>query len=105
MIEVVWFKRDLRIHDHAPLAAAAASGLPVLPLYILEPGLWAQPEMAGRHFLFLGECLDDLDAALGRVGARLVLRAGEAVDVLGRLHHEHGIATLRAHEETGLLWT
>ena len=105
MIEVVWFKRDLRIHDHAPLAAAAASGLPVLPLYVLEPGLWAQPEMAGRHFLFLGECLDDLDAALGRVGARLVLRAGEAVDVLDQLHREHGIAALRAHEETGLLWT
>ena len=97
MIEVVWFKRDLRVHDHAPLAAAAASGLPVLPLYVLEPGLWAQPEMSGRHFAFLGECLDDLDAALGRIGARLVLRAGEAVDVLDRLHREHGIAALRAH--------
>ncbi|MBM3479274.1 MAG: deoxyribodipyrimidine photo-lyase/cryptochrome family protein [Alphaproteobacteria bacterium] len=105
MIDVVWFKRDLRIHDHAPLAAAAAGGLPVLPLYILEPGLWALPEMSGRHFAFLGECLDDLDAALGRAGARLVLRVGEAVDVLARIHRAHGIATLRAHEETGLHWT
>ena len=36
---VVWFKRDLRVHDHAPLAHAAAHG-PVLCLYVLEPSLW-----------------------------------------------------------------
>ena len=33
---VVWFKRDLRVHDHAALAQAAAHG-PVLCLYVLEP--------------------------------------------------------------------
>ena len=33
---VVWFKRDLRVDDHAPLAHAAAHG-PVLCLYVLEP--------------------------------------------------------------------
>ena len=105
MLEIVWFKRDLRIHDHAPLAAAAASGHAVLPLYILEPELWAQPESSGRHFAFLRESLMDLDSGLARLGARLVLRVGEAVDVLAALHRSHGIATLRAHEETGLLWT
>lgn len=78
MIEVVWFKRDLRVHDHAALHAAAASGRPVLPLYILEPGLWRQPEMSGRHLAFLMESLADLDAALQARGGRLVLRVGEA---------------------------
>jgi deoxyribodipyrimidine photo-lyase len=105
MLEIVWFKRDLRVHDHAPLAAAAASGRPVLPLYILEPELWAQPETSGRHFEFLRESLADLDSALARLGARLVLRVGDALEVLASLHRSHGIATLRAHEETGLLWT
>ncbi|MDZ7822936.1 MAG: deoxyribodipyrimidine photo-lyase [Ahrensia sp.] len=38
MVQVVWFKRDLRIHDHAALAAAASRGK-ILPLYIIEPGL------------------------------------------------------------------
>jgi deoxyribodipyrimidine photolyase len=42
---VVWFKRDLRVHDHAALAQAAAHG-PVLCLYVLEPRLWAQPDAA-----------------------------------------------------------
>jgi len=40
---VVWFKRDLRLHDHTPLAEAAREG-PVLCLYVVEPGLWAQPD-------------------------------------------------------------
>ena len=37
-LNIVWFKRDLRIEDHAPLAMAARSGQ-VLPLYIVEPEL------------------------------------------------------------------
>ena len=46
---VVWFKRDLRLHDHAALTHAAALG-PVLCLYIVEPGLWAQHDAALQHF-------------------------------------------------------
>ena len=42
---VVWFKRDLRVHDHAALHQAAARG-PVLCLYVLEPSLWAEPDAA-----------------------------------------------------------
>ena len=37
-LQIVWFKRDLRIVDHRPLAAAAERGL-VLPLYVVEPEL------------------------------------------------------------------
>ena len=33
---VVWFKRDLRWHDHAALARAAKHG-PVRCIYVIEP--------------------------------------------------------------------
>ena len=59
---VVWFKRDLRVHDHAPLAHAAAHG-PVLCLYVLEPSLWTQPDSALQHYQFLRESLRDLAVA------------------------------------------
>jgi deoxyribodipyrimidine photo-lyase len=49
-LHVVWFKRDLRHLDHAPLAEAAAQG-GVLPLYIVEPELWRQPDAAGPRSL------------------------------------------------------
>lgn len=104
-MEIVWFKRDLRVHDHAPLVAAAASGRSVLPLYIIEPSLWAQPTASGRQFSFLVESLADLDRSLRARGAALVVRIGEAEAVLKALHDAHGITALHAHEETGNLWS
>ena len=104
-MEAIWFKRDLRVHDHAALTAAVASGRPVLPLYIIEPSLWAQPDASGRQFAFLAETLADLDRSLRARGARLVIRVGEAPQVLDDLHAAHGLTALHAHEETGNLWS
>ena len=103
-MEIVWFKRDLRIHDHAPLTAAAASG-PVIPLYILEPALWRQPDMARRHYEFLTECLGDLDRDLTALGQSLVLRVGDAVEILSEMCATHGVTTIRVHQETWNGWT
>ncbi|MBN2854936.1 MAG: deoxyribodipyrimidine photo-lyase, partial [Halothiobacillaceae bacterium] len=61
-MNVVWFKRDLRLHDHAALVQAAANR-PVLLLYILEPSLWRQPDMSARHYRFLTQCIDELRRA------------------------------------------
>ena len=103
-MEIVWFKRDLRIHDHLPLATAAASG-PVIPLYILEPALWQQPDMAQRHYDFLAECLGELDRELTALGQNLLLRIGDAVDILSALCASHGVTTIRMHQETWNGWT
>lgn len=105
MIEVVWFKRDLRISDHRPLAAAVASGRPVLPLYIAEPGWWAEPDMSGRHWAFIADSLIELRHELAERGAPLVVRVGEATEVLRDLHTRHRISGLWSHEETGGAWT
>jgi len=70
---IVWFKRDLRVHDHAALAAATEQGT-VLPLFIVEPGLWQQPDYAGRHRAFAAEYLGELRAQLVALGQPLVVR-------------------------------
>ncbi len=103
-VQAVWFKRDLRIADHAPLAEAAARG-PVLPLYIVEPGLWAEPDAAGRHWTFLHEGLEELRAALAALGAPLAVRLGEALPVLRAIDARHGLDGLWSHQETGNAWT
>ena len=101
---LVWFKRDLRVADHPALALAAGLG-PVLPLYIVEPDYWRQPDAAARHWAFIAESLAELRAALGALGAPLVVRVGEAVPVLERLCRANGITRIVSHEETGNLWT
>jgi deoxyribodipyrimidine photo-lyase len=104
MLAVVWFKRDLRADDHAALAAAAARG-PVLPLYVVEPDLWRQPDASGRQWAFTAECLADLQDRLGALGQPLVVRIGDVVAILDEIRRAHGISTLWSHQETGNGWT
>ncbi|MFC6802043.1 deoxyribodipyrimidine photo-lyase [Deinococcus caeni] len=98
--QLVWFKKDLRVHDHAPLVEAARRG-PVLPVFIYEPEQLTHEEFAGHHLSYLNESLRELDAALRALGTPLVVRVGEAVAVLDGLREAHGVTAVWAHEETG----
>jgi deoxyribodipyrimidine photo-lyase len=104
MIQVVWFKRDLRTSDHAPLAEAAAAG-PVLPLYVAEPDYWHLPDASTRQWIAQSSALEELSQRLAALGAPLIVRVGSVVAVLARIHSAVGIARLLAHAETGNLWT
>lgn len=97
---LVWFKRDLRLHDHAPLWQACHHS-PVLCLYIIEPSLWAAADAASQHYLFLRESLSDLDLALRKRGGGLRVEIGAAVDVLERLWRQAPFTALYSHQETG----
>lgn len=103
--EIVWFKRDLRIADHAALSAALQSKNPIIPLYIIEPDLWRQPDMSKRHFDFLCECLRELDFELSNLGQPLIIRVGEAVDVLKQVNSQLPINAIYSHQETWNFWT
>ena len=97
---IVWFKRDLRVHDHAPLAAACSTGDPALALYIFEPELWSGPDGTARQLTFLKESLSELKEALEERGAQLVIRTGEAAEVFANLHRDLGIAAIHMHRES-----
>jgi deoxyribodipyrimidine photo-lyase len=103
-LQIVWFKRDLRVADHAPLAAAAEAG-PVLPLYVAEPELWALPVASARQWRFVAAALAALREALAALGAPLVVRTGDAVTVLEALRRAEGEVALWSHRETGDAWT
>lgn len=103
-IQVVWFKRDLRVVDHAPLSEAARLG-PVLPLYIAEPELWRNPDASARQWSFAHESIRELQVELAALGQPLVIRVGETIAVLDRLRQALGPIALWSHQETGNAWT
>jgi deoxyribodipyrimidine photo-lyase len=85
---IVWFRNDLRVGDHPALAAAAATGAPLLALYVFDevsPGRWA-PGGASRWWLdgSLAALARDLKAR----GMQLVLRRGDARAILPALAAE-----------------
>ena len=92
------------MQDHTALAKAAVAG-PVLPIYIAEPGLWAEPDASARQWDFAAECLAEVQRDLAALGQPLRIFQGEAVPVLQFLAQRHKIAALWSHEETGNGWT
>ncbi|WP_170114426.1 FAD-binding domain-containing protein [Litoreibacter ponti] len=104
-ITLLWFKRDLRVEDHPALARAAEIGAPVLPLYVVEPEYWALDDTSARQWAFCRESLIELRSALAGLGAPLVVRQGDVIDVLARAHQRFGIGRIISHEETGNAWT
>jgi deoxyribodipyrimidine photo-lyase len=84
---IVWFRRDLRIADHAPLYRAALRGA-VIPVFVFDRALLHHPETAPARVAFLLDCLAALDQALQERGGRLILRSGDPVDVLPALVKE-----------------
>jgi deoxyribodipyrimidine photo-lyase len=100
MLTVVWFKRDLRVFDHLPLAEASQRGA-VLPLYIYEPEIVQAPDYAAQHLGFTNECLADLHAALIKRGSALLIEQGEVTNVLQRVLNFYGSFQLVSHQETG----
>ncbi len=103
-VQIVWFKRDLRVVDHRPLSAAAACGA-VLPLLIVEPEWWLEPDMSARQFHFYRECINELSQAFLKLGTPLVVRIGDAVEALDNVRGTFRIDGLWSHEETGNDWT
>ncbi|GAA4011757.1 FAD-binding domain-containing protein [Actimicrobium antarcticum] len=97
---LVWFKRDLRLHDHAALTQAAAMG-PVLCLYVIEPEVWAADDAANQHYQFLLESLAELAVALQRRGGHLHVASGDLTAILSDLYAQVPFAHLYSHEETG----
>ncbi|WP_336623100.1 deoxyribodipyrimidine photo-lyase [Phaeovulum sp.] len=76
---IVWFRRDLRLADNPALLAAAAGGRPVICLFVLD----AQAEAIGAAARWhLGQGLAALAGTLRHQGAQLILRRGEALEVL-----------------------
>ena len=78
---LVWLRNDLRLADNPALAEAAATGRPVIPLYILDETPGVRP-MGAASLWWLDKSLAALAASLEALGSRLILRRGPARAVL-----------------------
>ncbi len=101
---LVWFKHDLRVRDHAPLAQAAGFER-AIALAVIEPEWLSSPECDPRHVAHLLAALAALREDLAALGLPLLVRTGEMTAVLGALRAQLRFTHLLSHEETGPGWS
>ena len=85
---IVLFRRDLRLRDHAALAAAGVAARPVIPLYVLDA---TEPHpISGARRWWLHRSLESLQRDLLSAGSPLVLRRNNTLEAIGALCRETG---------------
>ena len=93
---LLWFRQDLRLQDHAALAAAIGDGRRVVPVYVLDdesPGAW---RLGGAARWWLHHSLQSLGRSLAERGSGLVLRRGSSAVCLAALAQEVGATEVHA---------
>eukprot|EP00930_Biecheleria_cincta_P100684 TRINITY_DN92298_c0_g1_i1.p1 TRINITY_DN92298_c0_g1~~TRINITY_DN92298_c0_g1_i1.p1 ORF type:complete len:685 (+),score=97.92 TRINITY_DN92298_c0_g1_i1:164-2218(+) len=106
-MDVVWLKRDVRLHDQVPLATAVASGRPFMLLFLYEPDQMKHESVHGSHVAFVNEGLQEMEERLRQLagGSKddryLTTMVAEATEALEKIHNARKIGRLLSHQETG----
>ncbi len=101
-INIVWFKRDLRLQDNEAIHNAIASGKPILLLYVFENSLKNDKHYSERHWNFIKQSLEDINTQLLPFNTKVLTVSSEILKTFGTLQQFWKIDTVFSHQETGI---
>lgn len=96
---LVWFRRDLRVEDHAALHHALRSSDRVYCAFVFDSDILAGLPRDDRRVQFIHASLGELDARLRAWGAYLIVRQGRAADEIVRLAAELEVESVFANRD------
>lgn len=77
---IVWFRRDLRLHDQPALTAALDECDEVVPLFVFDEPLLQSGEFGSASVNFMLGCLYDLSSSFADHGIALQWRQGNQIE-------------------------
>jgi deoxyribodipyrimidine photo-lyase len=101
---LIWFRNDLRLHDHAPLANALQAGADILPVYCFDPRHFGTtafgfPKTGAFRAQFLRESVQDLRTAFQQRGSQLIVRWDQPETLIPELAQIWQADAVYWHEE------
>ena len=104
---LVWFRQDLRLHDHAPLAFSTRFAQKMIPVYCFDPRHYQQVTWAKAHVKktgviranFLHQTVNNLKQNLKNSGSDLVVCVGKPEEILPKLCKQYTVDAITYHEE------
>lgn len=101
IINIVWFKRDLRLSDHQPLLRASEGKLPLLLIYFYEPSVMQFADSDDRHWRFAQQSLIELNKVLAPFSHRIYTIHSEVLPALQKIIEVVEVKQVFSHQEIG----
>src|SRR5690349_24874994 len=98
-VAIVWFRRDLRVHDHPALTHALGRYVRVVPLFVLDPGILEGRWQSANRRWFLGGALGSLEAELRERDSALTVVRGNPRTLVPKLAANVGAAAIVASRD------
>ena len=102
IINLYWFKRDLRIIDNVPLQMSCDEEGPTLLFYLFEPLLVNDSHYSKRHWNFVKESIIDVNKSLDKYKTKVHCYELDVISFLKRVSKYFTINKIFSHTETGI---
>lgn len=96
---LLWFRRDLRLHDQRAFYEATLASAEVLPVFVIDETIVADLPKDDRRIHFLQECLDELDEGLRAHGSRLLVVSGDPVVLIPELAKRYQVTSVYTNHD------
>ena len=104
-INLVWLKRDLRLHDNEAISNAIKNGKRFLIFYAFETILLNDVHYNIRHWNFIKQSLVDINIELKEHESKILSVTSDVIGLCNQIQNFYTIETLFSHQETGILTT
>ena len=101
-INIVWFKRDLRLHDNEAIFNALQTSRRTVLLYVFEKQLIEDEHYSERHWNFIKSSLREMNEDLKQIDAKILVVNSDIIAALNLIQSRYHIDTIYSHQETGL---
>lgn len=101
---IIWYRNDLRLHDHEPLQEALKTKAQIIPLYCFDPRQFGKtsfgfPKTGAFRAQFLLESVADLRQSLQKLGSNLIIRIGFPEEIIPQLAKQLEVSAVYYHAE------
>jgi len=104
-LNILWFRRNLRLHDNPSLQSVIQNPQNVFPIYIFDTQFHNYSlKRSLHHYGFLLECLEDLKGNLKEAGGELHIFKGSPISVFRHLHSLYKISTVSVQQDCEPIW-
>ena len=103
-VDIVWFKRDFRLEDHAPINAVTKDNNNFLGIFVIEPSRLIEKDTDPIHIDWEIKCALELQTRIRELGGEMLILHDEVINVFEKLREEFQISNIYSHEEYQIIY-